>query len=169
MHLSAKGWFRAVCLCVLTAGGCAYYTLGGGVVGGLRTLAVPLARNETAEAGLAEQLTSRVEQAYAADGRLRVVDEDTAEGVLYLWVRQVEDRPFTYTADEVTEQYRFRMEVQAEFVRTADMDVVLELPELYGWGTYDAVTADDEGRDAAIEAAIQMLIEELLGRSTSSW
>lgn len=156
-------------LLVLVAAGCAYYSTSGGLVGGIRTVAVPLANNETAEAGIAALLTQQVEQAYQADGRLRVVDEETADAILYLTVRRLEDRPFTYTAEEVTEQYRFTVGVGAELVRSTDMEVLLDLPGLQGWGTYDAAVPDEEGRNAAVEAALDMVIEELLDRSTSSW
>ena len=149
--------------------GCAYYSTSGGVIGGIRSVAVPLAANETAEFGLAQALSERVESAYARDGRLRVADEDNADAVLYLTVLTFEDAPFTFTAAETTEQYRFRVAVGAELVRSSDASVLLELPRLEGWGTYEASAGDAEGREPAVEAALDMVIQELLDRTSSSW
>ena len=65
-------------------------------------------------------MTERTVDAYAEDGRLRVIDEESADALLQLEVVSVEDRPFTYTAAEQTEQYRFTVEVAAELVRAVD-------------------------------------------------
>ena len=81
----------------------------------------------------------------------------------------VEDRPFTYTAAEQTEQYRFTVEVAAELVRAVDGEVLLSLEELQGWGTYDAALVEEEGRDVAVDRALDMVIEELVDRTTAGW
>jgi hypothetical protein len=166
--VSLTRWLASLAL-LLGLSGCAYYSTSGGLIGGIRTVAVPLADNDTPEFGIAELMTERVERAYSADGRIRVVDEESADAVLYLTIRSLEDAPFTYTADEVTEQYRFSVRAVAELVRSADDDVLLELPRLEGWGTYDAGLADDEGRELAVAAALDMIVEELLDSVTSSW
>lgn len=153
--------------CWLTA--CAYYSTSGGLIGGIRTLAVPVAENETAESRLAEQLTERLIQAYTRDGQLRIVDEGHADAVLYLRVAAVDDVPFTYTAAEVTEQYRFKIQVDAELVRTTDQEQLLSLKQLEGWSTYDAALPDEEGRDRAVVLALDMIIEELVDRTTAGW
>jgi hypothetical protein len=154
----------------LAAGGCAYYTTSEGMVGGIRSVAVPLAANETAEADLAETLTERVEAAFARDGRLRVVDEESAEAVLRLTILAVDDAPYTFTAGETTEQYRFRVTVKAKLERSdGDAAALLELPRLEGWGTYSAAAADAEGRDPAVTTGLDMVIRELLDRASSSW
>ncbi len=139
--------------CWLTA--CAYYSTSGGAIGGIRSLAVPVAENETSEFEIAELLSERLSDAYARDGQLRVVDLD--------------DAPFTYTAGEVTEQYRFRVYIEAELQRTVDEEELLKLEPLEGWGTYDAALAAEEGRDPAVEKALEMVIEEIVDRTTAGW
>ncbi len=136
-------------------------------------MAVPEAENETPEFDVAEVLTERISDAFASDGQLRVVDEESADAVMYLRVVSLDDRPFTYTAAEETEQYRFNIFIDAELLKTEDDDQLLELKGLEGWGTYDASLADEEGdeegRDQAIEAALDMIIEEIIDRTTASW
>ena len=84
-------------------------------------------------------------------------------------VLSVDDRPFTYTAAEQTEQYRFAVRVAADLVRVADGEVLLELVGLEGWGTYDAALGEEEGREPAVDRALDMVIEELVDRTTAGW
>ena len=76
---------------------------------------------------------------------MRVVDEESADALLQLNVISIEDRPFTYTTAEQTEQYRFAVLVAAELVRLEDGEVLLALAELEGWGTYDAASIRGRG------------------------
>lgn len=159
-------------LCAIScwlASGCAYYSTSGGLVGGIRSIGVPVAESLTAEFDLAEGLSERAIEGYTRDGRLRVVDEESADALLQLVVVSVEDKPFTYTSSEQTEQYRFAIRVRGELVRVFDEEVLLDFAPIEGWGTYDATLADAEGRDLAIVKALDMVVEELIDRSTASW
>lgn len=150
-------------------GGCAYYSTSGGLIGGIRSVGIPVAANQSSEFAVAERLTERAIDAYTQDGRLRVVDEESADALMQLEVISIDDRPFTYTAAEETEQYRFAVLVAAELVRVADGEVLLGLAELEGWGTYDAALGEEEGRDPAVDRALDMVIEELVDRTTAGW
>ncbi|MEC8989627.1 MAG: LPS assembly lipoprotein LptE [Candidatus Latescibacterota bacterium] len=155
---------------LLGAFGCAHYSTTAGLVGGIRTVAIPTADNQTPEVDVAQRLTERAVDAFLADSRLRVVDEESADALLLLQVNQLEDEPFTYTAGEVTEQYRYRLFVEVTLHRTGG-DVLLEMGQLAGFGTYDAALPDedDQGREPAIDAAMDMVIEEIVDRTTASW
>ena len=160
---------RVLCTLVLCATGCAHYSTSGGLVGGIRTLGVPVAESQVAEFDIAEALSERVVEAYTRDGRLRVVNEEGADALLELVVLSIEDLPFTYTAAEQTEQYRFLLSVRGQLVRSLDEEVLLAFDPMEGWATYDAALSDSEGRDPAVEQALDMVVEELIDRSTSGW
>ena len=158
--------------CLIFLCSCAHYSTSSGLIGGIRSVAVPAAENATAEERVAEILAERATDAFTTDGRLRVVDDESADAVLLLRLAALEDRPFTYTAQEETEQYRFRIWVDATLVKSADDNKLLELAGLEGWGTYDArpdTLTDEEAREPAIEAALDMVIEEIVDRTTASW
>lgn len=155
-----------VALCI---GGCAYYSTSGGLLGGIRSIGIPVADNQTSEFAVAELLTERAIDVYAEDGQLRVVDEESADALLQLNVLSIEDRPHTYTTAEQTEQYRFAVLVAAELVRVEDGEVLLALAELEGWGTYDAALEEEAGREPAVERALNMVLEELVDRTTAGW
>ena len=148
--------------------GCAHYSTSSGLPGGIRSVAIPMAENQTAEAGLAERLAERLSAAFTRDGRFQVVDEESAGAALHLRIASVEDRPFTFTAAEQTQQYRFRLFVDGALLKSGDQSRLLELKGLVGWGTYDAAAAE-EGRDGAVDAALDMLIAEIVDRATASW
>ena len=156
-------------LIALLQGGCAYYSTSGGLIGGIRTVGIPVAENQSAELAVAERLTERAVDAYAEDGRLRVVDEENADALMQLEVLSVDDQPFTYTAAGQTEQYRFAVRVAAELVRVTDGEGLLESVELEGWGTYDATLREEEGREPAVDRALDMVVEELVDRTTAGW
>ena len=166
-----------ICLPVVVPG-CAHYSTSSGLIGGIRSVAIPEAENATAEELVSEALSERASAAFTTDGRLRVVDQESADGIFLLRLTELEDRPFTFTAGEDTRQYRFRVWVDAILLRSEDDSELLELKALEGWGTYDADAADDAGaadaidkvgRNVAIEAALDMVIEEIVDRTTASW
>ena len=167
--MTARRMAWALCALALCVVGCAHYSTSGGLVGGIRTLGVPVAESQVAEFDIAEALSEQTVEAYARDGRLRVVDEESADALLELVVLNIEDRPFTYTASEQTEQYRFLLSVRGRLVRSLDEEVLIDFAPIEGWATYDAALSDAEGRDLAVEKALEMVVEELVDRSTSSW
>ena len=69
--------------------GCAHYSTSGGLVGGIRSIGVPIAESQTAEFDIAEALSERAVNAYTRDGRLRVVDEESADALLQMVVLQI--------------------------------------------------------------------------------
>jgi hypothetical protein len=164
-------WYRPVTSLViaLVVVGCTHYSSSGGLVGGIRTVAIPTAENETSEVDVGQRLSDRVTDALIADGRLRVVDEESSDALLLLRVQRLEDEPFTFTVTEVTEQYRFRLFTSAVLERTADGSELLDLGQLVGWGTYDATLSEEEGRDPAVDTAMDMITEEIVDRTTASW
>ena len=164
------GGTAAMLALVVGGSGCAHYSTTAGLVGGIRTVAIPTAGNQTAEVDVAQRLTERAVDAFLADSRLRVVDEESADALLFLRVTELEDEPFTYTAGEVTEQYRYRLSVEVTLERTGG-SVLLEMGRLSGFGTYDAALSDEDeqGREPAIDKAMDMVIEEIIDRTTASW
>ncbi len=148
---------------------CAHYSTTAGIAGGIRSVAIPVAANDTPEAGIAEDLTERLSRAFAADGRLQVVDEASADASLRVHITAAEDRPFTYTAAEHTQQYRFKVNLDAQLLKNTDGSQVLDAKGLAGWGTYDAGLSDAEGRDLAVGAALDMVVEDLVDRATAGW
>ena len=152
-------------------GSCSHYTTSAGLVGGIRSVAIPTAENGTPEVDIAQQFTDSVSVAFQEDGRLRVVDEESADALLLLRLERLVDELDDLRVSEATEPYRFRLFARALLERASDGSELLEIESLAGWGTYDAAQpdGDEEGRDQAVEAAMAMIIEEVVDRVTASW
>ena len=75
--------------------GCSYYSTSTGMIAGIQTVNIPVAESLTAEFGIADRLSERAEEMYIRDGRLRVVDQDGADAILYLTVQNISDEPFS--------------------------------------------------------------------------
>ena len=106
---------------------------------------------------------------YIQDGRLRVVDQDGADAILYLTVISVIDEPFTYSTSDQTEQYRLSMRINGKLVSVSRQQTLKEFDSIEGWATYVSDSNQDESRDQAIDKSIDMVVQELIDTSTSSW
>ena len=149
--------------------GCSYYSTSTGMIAGIQTVNIPVAESLTAEFGIADRLSERAEEMYIQDGRLRVVDQDGADAILYLTVQNISDEPFTYSAAEQTEQYRFAMRIKGKLVSVFSKKTLKEFDSIEGWATYAPSSNQDESREQAVDKAIDMVVQEFIDRSTSSW
>jgi len=149
--------------------GCAYYSTSAGMIGGIQKIGIPVAESLTAEFIVAERLSERAVELYIQDGRLRVVDQDGADAILYLTVISVIDEPFTYSASDQTEQYRLSMRINGKLVSVSRQQTLKEFDSIEGWATYVSGSNQDESRDQAIDKSIDMVVQELIDTSTSSW
>ncbi|MEW6410178.1 MAG: LPS assembly lipoprotein LptE [Nitrospirota bacterium] len=67
----------------LTAG-CGYHFAGGGTApGGIKKIAILVAKNSTSEPGIEDTLTRAIIDEFIADGRIRVTAEENSDAVLY--------------------------------------------------------------------------------------
>jgi hypothetical protein len=162
------GFFVLFCFTVRFAG-CAYYSTSAGMIGGIQTIGIPVAESLTAEFVIAERLSERAVELYIEDGRLRVVDQDGADAILYLTVISIIDEPFTYSASDQTEQYRLSMRINGKLVSVIRQQTLKEFDSIEGWATYVSSLNQDESRDQAIDKSIDMVVQELIDTSTSSW
>ena len=156
-----------VLVLALSLFGCYYHEPPRGTLHGIQSIGIPRAKTQAGEADLAEAFTDLAQQAYAADGRLKVVDEEWADAVLYLTILAIDDWPDRFKVNP--DRYRFSVMVSA-YIRNSDTGQVLfKDSEMVGWGTYDAKAEPDSrtGRFGAQENAFKKVVAELLEGSFS--
>jgi outer membrane lipopolysaccharide assembly protein LptE/RlpB len=102
-------------LAVAALPSCGYHLSGTGLLvpEGTRTIAVPGFINNTNEPYVDVEVTKAVTDEFIADGRLRVVDVETADIVLRGKVVKYEVVALSYTASSYVQQYRVRIVVDA--------------------------------------------------------
>jgi len=95
------------------ASSCGYRMSGTGLLvpEGTKTIAVPGFINNTNEPYVDLEVTKAVTDEFIADGRLRVVDVETAELVLRGKVVKYDVTALSYTASNYVQQYRVRLVV----------------------------------------------------------
>lgn len=95
---------------------CGYHLSGTGslVPAGVKSIAVPAFINNTNEPYVDVEITRAVANEFIADGRLKVVDLESAEIVLKGKVMKYEVTPLSYTAASYVQQYKVSLTVDAQ-------------------------------------------------------
>lgn len=163
-----KGKFlilTAAATLLLTAS-CGVYTFSPSALGGVKTVAVPLFDNRTAESGLSEDLTDKLARAFVDDNTLRVVPEGRADAVLRGAVVSYKREAYAYDANEVVKEYIVHIDLDLGFYEKKNMKAIWEEKGMSNWGTYDSVTeTEDDGK----ERAINKLVEDILNKTVKGW
>jgi len=101
-------------LAAVVSGGCGY-TLQGNLPGHLKTVSVPIFKNNTPEAGAETTITAAVVNAFATNGRLRVVPLDRADSVLEGELIGYSVTSLTYDSNLNLRSYRLTVSMNVRF------------------------------------------------------
>lgn len=131
----------------------------------LRTIAIPLATNQTIRPQLGEQLTDLLIRSFNQDGHLRVVSGDQGNLVLECQITNYSKIPPAYTANQQVLAWRITIDAH---VKCADLVKYQTLWEgsAQGWVTYDPNT---QSEDDGIKGAMQKLSEEIVRKTITAW
>lgn len=171
------------------AWGCLYYSLAGSIPPHIKTIAIPLVDNQTAEFGMAEAVTDNLIDQFTEENILRVTAEEAAHSLLLGRIISVKDAPYTYTREEAVTEYRFTVTMELEWVDVANDEILLK-KRFSGWGAYglsgdistDGIDNDGDGlidgddedefgdpRSFATRVAVIKIAEDVLNDIMTSW
>jgi hypothetical protein len=147
--------------------GCGTYSFTGAVPGDIKSIAIPLFENQTAEFGIQETITDALVAGFQREGILKVTDESRADAILHGTILRIDDTPNTYTASEQVSEYRFQItcEIVLENARTGES---LWKQTFNDWGNYP-YTGSLADRQTGIDEALRKLTEDILNRIVSNW
>ncbi len=153
--------------------GCFRYSFTGAVPSHIKTVAIPLFQNNTAEYGIVEQLTDELILVFQNDNTLKIADESSADAILRGTLLRVEDAPYTYAgegeaANFSVGEYKLTLIVKVEYYDQVKDEVIWE-QEVQGWGTYDYVSGTPDEREEGFNEAIDKLAEDVLNLTVSGW
>ena len=154
--------------------GCFRYSFSGAGPGHIKTIAIPLLDNRTAEYGIAERITDELILLFQIDNTLKIVDEEDADAVLRGRLLRVKDVPYTYEGEGEEAQnfsvgeYKLTLVVGLEYYDQAK-DELIWVQEVEGWGTYDFETGAPDERDEGFDEAIDKLIQDILNLTVTGW
>jgi hypothetical protein len=164
-------------LLIVSAGllstGCFRYSFSGSGPGHIKTIAIPLFDNVTAEYGVVERLTDELILAFQKDNTLKIADKESADAVLLGSLIRVEDVPYTYesegeTANFSVGEYKLTLTVKLKYVDQVKGEVIWE-QEVSDWGTYNHTSGAPEEREEGFDEAIEKLTEDILNMTVSGW
>jgi len=153
----------------LIVSGCAVYTFSGSTLPGyLKTVDIPLFVNESLQPGVAEDITTALNQRVQTANLLRVVSNNgdaTIAGTVHAYVNY----PRTYSRETTREvdvtEYAVRITVDVSFMDNKKNEPLYK-GTIVGEGIYNFKTqTEDVGRAAAIKD----VIDQVLQSSIQSW
>jgi len=160
--------------CVLALGlvGCPYSFTGASVPAHLKTIAIPLADDQSGfgEPGLREQLTTALTNLFISDNSLEVADRSTADAILEGTIVSVSDAPSVVQQGAQQEQVsKRRITVTAKYV-FQDMKLRHTVwdKNFSEWGDYDSGGGASQ-RQSGLAEAIRKVSEDVLLETVSGW
>lgn len=168
---------------------CGFYSMAGSIPPHIKSIAIPLVENQTAEFAMAETVTDNLVSKFTKENILRVTSEKNADSMLNGIIMKVDDGPYTFSKEEAVTEYRFTVSIKLEWVDVAN-DKVLLTKQYTGWGAYglsgdisaDGIDNDGDGaidgddideigdpREFATKVAVEKIAEDILNDILTSW
>ena len=166
-----------------------FYSMAGSIPPHIKSIAIPLVENQTAEFAMAETVTDNLLSIFTEENILRVTDEKIADSILKGIILKVNDGPYTFSKEEAVTIYRFTVDMKIEWLDVAN-DKVLLTKQYSGWGAYglsgdistDGIDNDGDGaidgddideigdpREFATRVAVEKIAEDVLDDILTSW
>jgi hypothetical protein len=145
--------------------GCGIYSFSPGGKSSVKTIFVPQFENKTIEVGLSGKMTDLVVDAFIRDGKIKIVEKDKAEAILYGILSNY--RREAYTFDEADNVTKYVVKVNFNVTLTAtETNENIWVESFYSEGIYDAASESED--DGQVYAADNLVVD-IINRTTKSW
>ena len=155
----------------------------------IKSIAIPLMDNQTAEFGLAENITDGILEQFNEAGILYVTNTDIANSILNGTINKVTEGPYTFSKQESVSEYRYKIDVKIEWFDVQDDKNLIE-KTYSAFGAYglsgdiasDGIDNDNDGkiddddddefgepRSFASKVAMQKITEDILNDIMTTW
>ena len=177
------------CFCMTIIGGCGFYSMAGSIPPHIKSIAIPLLENQTAEYGISEDITDNLLDKFTEENILSVVDIDYADSILRGIIVKVEDKASTFSKEEAVSEYRYTVVLGVEWFDVKKEEILLS-QQFSGWGAYglsgdsssDGIDNDNDGliddedddeigdpRSFAVKVAVSKIGDDILNKILSNW
>ena len=146
---------------------CNYYSVKGSLPAHLNTVAVPLFENNTAEFGIAEELTDALIVEFTRDASLQIASPEVADVLIKGVISTINERAGAFDQDETVQDIKIYFTVR---VTCTDQVKHQEMwsSRITQFGTYDPSEGMD-ARQAAYEEAYTKIGQEIINKTVSNW
>ncbi|MCG3119554.1 MAG: hypothetical protein ALAOOOJD_01984 [bacterium] len=156
-------WFGAAFALV----GCGPYSFSGSASTHIKTIAVPVFEDRTAEFGVKERLSTAIVEEFTRDNTLKIADRRVADSVLLGALLSVQESAGVYNQQESVQEVRVTVTVQLKYEDVKKRKTLWET-QLSQFGSYSPSSASSS-RQAAIDEAIQKIANEVRNKTVSDW
>lgn len=146
---------------------CGIYSFKGSLAPHLKTVAIPLFDNRTAEFGVTEEMTDTMIDKFTQDGSLKITDRSSADVLLEGSISRINDRAGAYDANERVQDLKIYVSVQIKCTDLVKRQILWE-ERMTQFGSYDPAEGPDARLDG-ISEAIEKISEEVLNKTVSGW
>jgi len=148
---------------------CAYSFTGASVPEHLKTIAIPIAddRSGTGESGVREKLTQKLIQKFIDDNTLEVSTRTSSNALLECTIVSILDNAAIVSAGESITSRRVTIGVKVIYRDLVKRKTVFE-KTFSNYSDYQS-SNPVEGRTSAIEAALDLISEDILLDTVSGW
>jgi len=143
------------------------YSFKGSLPAHIKSIAIPLFENQTAEYRINETITDLLTQQFLQENVLRLEDQKTADSILEGVVTRIADNPYTYNEAEQVIDYRVTITLKVKWYDKIEDKVRLD-KSFSGWGVYDAQESTTT-REDGIQEAIDKIAEDIINSITANW
>lgn len=147
---------------------CVKYSFKGALPSYLKTISIPLFEDKTSWAGLREDLTSQVIDAFISDNTLNVIeDEKSADLVLRGTINRIQEKYVAISQEENIEEKQIWVYVSVKCINQK-IDKELWSGSL---SDYDVVTGAGnlDELNAAIGVAVERIVEDIVNKTIAAW
>jgi hypothetical protein len=151
--------------------GCWFYSFKGTLPPHIKSIAIPLFNDQTAEFNIQQIVTDQIRVSFIQENILRLAEEENANSVLYGTIQSIQDRPLVFTEGETSEavtEYRITIKIEAEWYDNVE-DKSLFKKSFTGYSEYDPTGATDRTRDLALAEAVDNITEDIVNQILSGW
>jgi len=163
--------------------------MAGSIPSHIKSISIPLMENETAEYGIAEDITDGVIEKFNESGILVISDDNNANSILKGTIKKVSEGPYTYSKEESVSEYRYKIDIKVEWYDVSNDKNLIE--GIYsGFGSYglsgdistDGIDNDNDGkiddddddefgepRSFASKVATRKITEDILNDIMTTW
>jgi len=167
---------------------CAFYSMSGSLPPHINTISIPLLENETAEFGVAEDITDGIQNAFNDEGILKISNLNS-DSILRGSIKKITDGPYTFNKEESVSEYRYKIDVQIEWY-DIKYDKSIIKSNYSGFGAYgmsgdigsDGIDNDFDGkidnddddefgepRSFATKVAMKKIAQDILNDIMTTW
>jgi len=163
-----KVFFKLIFVVLFIMSSCGYYSFKGSLPSHIKTVAVPLFDNNTAEPNVRDDLTNMVVDAFIEDNSLTITDESNADLIISGTITNIpQPKASIVSSGEQVEEYHLTVNVKVKCEDIVNNKVLWE-KSFSEYGVMESI-GSDEDRQIALTAALEKITEDILNNTLGYW